>query len=108
VAKRDERRPAGDLRSLAADNGCDDMSFRDKLRSEGVRPLIKHRVFVPYDHAHNAWIEDDLYNQRSVCETVNSVLKRSDGGAVRARAWYRQFREITLAAAVYNGERTLK
>jgi IS5 family transposase len=26
------------LRSLAADKGYDDMSFRDKLRSEGVRP----------------------------------------------------------------------
>jgi len=34
-------RNAGDLRSLAADKGYDDMSFRDKLRSEGVRPLIK-------------------------------------------------------------------
>ncbi len=84
------------------------MSFREKLRSEGVRPLIKHRVFAPYDHAHNARIEDDLYNQRSVCETVNSVIKRSYGSAVRACAWYRQFREITLAAAVYNVERALK
>ena len=84
------------------------MSFREKLRAEGVRPLIKHRIFAPYDHAHNARIEDDLYNQRSVCETVNSVIKRSYGSAVRARAWYRQFREITLAAAVYNVERTLK
>ena len=73
-----------------------------------MRQLIKHRVFAPYDHAHNARIEDDIYNQRSVCETVNSVIKRSDGSAVRARAWYRQFREIILAAAAYNVERTLK
>ena len=28
--------------------------------------------------------------------------------AVRARAWYRQFREITLAAAVYNVEQVVK
>jgi IS5 family transposase len=70
--------------------------------------LIKHRIFAPYDHTHNARTEDDLYNQRSVCETVNSVIKRSDGFAVRARAWDRQFREITLAAAVYNVERVLK
>jgi IS5 family transposase len=73
VAKRDECRPAGrlrdagDLRSLAADKGYDDMSFREKLRSEGVKPFIKHCVFTPHDHAHNARIEDDLYNQRSVC-----------------------------------------
>jgi IS5 family transposase len=84
------------------------MSFRDELRAEGVRPLIKHRVFAPYDHAHNARLKDDLYNQRSICETVNSVIKRSDGGAVRARAWYRQFRKITVAAAVYNVEQAVK
>ena len=100
--------PQGDLRSLAADKGYDDMSFREDLRAEGVRPLIKHRVFAPYDHAHNARIEDALYNQRSVCETVNSVIKRSYGSAVRARVWYRQFREITLAAAVYNVEQAVK
>jgi IS5 family transposase len=101
-------RNAGDLRSLAADKGYDDMSFREDLRAEGVRPLIKHRVFAPYDHAHNAQIEDALYNQRSVCETVNSVIKRSYGSAVRARVWYRQFREITLAAAIYNVEQAVK
>ena len=101
-------RNAGDLRSLAADKGYDDMSFREELRTEGVRPLIKHRVFAPYDHAHNARIDDDLYNQRSVCETVNSVIKRSYGSPVRARAWDRQFREITLAAAVHNVEQALK
>ncbi len=51
---------ACDLLSLAADKGYDDMSFRDELRSEGVRPLIKHRVFAPYDHAYNTRIKDDL------------------------------------------------
>jgi IS5 family transposase len=55
------RRNAGDLLSLAADKGYD-MSFREELRSEDVRPLIKQRVFPPYDHAHNARIEDNLYN----------------------------------------------
>lgn len=84
------------------------MTFREELRVKGVRPLIKHRVFAPYDHAHNTRIEGDLYNQRSVYEIVNSVIKRSDGGAVRARAWYRQFREITLAAEVYNVEQAVK
>ena len=84
------------------------MGFREELRAEDVRPLIKHRVFAPYDHAHNARIDDDLYNQRSVCETVNSVIKRSDGFTVRAQARYRQFREITLITAVYNVEQTVK
>jgi len=52
------------------------MSFRDALRAEGVRPLIKHRLFARYDHAHNARIESERYHQRSICETVNSVIKR--------------------------------
>ncbi|ELY86466.1 putative transposase [Natrialba taiwanensis DSM 12281] len=51
-------RNAGDLLSLAADKGYDNMSFREELHAEDVRPLIKHRIFAPYDHAHNARIED--------------------------------------------------
>ena len=74
-------RNAGDLRSLAADKGYDDMSFREALRAVGVRPLIKHRVFAPYDHAHNARIDDERYHQRSLTESVNSSLKRSHGSS---------------------------
>jgi IS5 family transposase len=70
------------------------MSFRESLRAVGVRPLIKHRVFAPYDHAHNARIDDERYHQRSMTESVNSSLKRSHGSALRARDWFQQFREI--------------
>ena len=100
-------RNAGDLRSLAADKGYDDMSFRESLREAGIRPLIKHRVFSFYDHAHNARIDDDLYGQRSLTESVNSSIKRSHGSAVRARDWFRQFREIALIAGVYNVEQAI-
>jgi IS5 family transposase len=48
------RRNTGNLRSLAAGEGCDKQSFRDL----GVRPLIKHRTFASYDHAHNARIDE--------------------------------------------------
>jgi len=48
------RRNADGLTSLAADKGYDWMRLRDKLREDGVRPLIKHRIFRPIDHAHNA------------------------------------------------------
>ena len=97
-------RNAGDLRSLAADKGYDDMSFRETLRAVGVRPLIKHHVFASYDHAHNARIDDERYHQRSMTESVNSSLKHSHGSAVRARDWFRQFREIALIAGVHNIE----
>ncbi len=70
---------AGDLRSLAADKGYDKQALRERLRELDIRPLIKHRIFAPYDHAHNARIDDNRYAQRSMTETVNSAIKRSHG-----------------------------
>ncbi|AHZ23952.1 putative transposase (ISH9) [Haloferax mediterranei ATCC 33500] len=102
------RRNAGDLRSLAADKGYDKKSLRESLRNLGIRPLIKHRIFAPYDYAHNARIDEQRYNQRSMTETVNSAVKRSLGFAVRARSWFREFREIALMCVVYNIKRAVK
>jgi IS5 family transposase len=68
----------------------------------GTRPLVKHRVFAPYDHAHNARINDELYNQRSMTETANLSVKRSCDSAVRAREWYCEFREVVLMCLVYS------
>ncbi|ELY60980.1 IS5 family transposase [Natronococcus jeotgali] len=99
------RRNAGELHSLTADKGYDWQQLRDKLREEDVRPLIKHREFRPIDHAHNARIDGTLYGQRALSETVFSVIKRTLGDAVRARSWYREFREIVLMCAVYNIKR---
>ncbi len=48
------RRNAGDLRSLADDRVYDAKASRDQLREHGIRPLIKHRIMNPLDHAHNA------------------------------------------------------
>jgi IS5 family transposase len=101
-------RNAGEIASLAADKGYDWQRLREKLREEGVRPLIKHREFRPIDCAHNARIDGSLYGQRALSETVFSTIKRTLGHAVRARAWYREFREIVLMCAVYNIKRAVK
>jgi IS5 family transposase len=108
LAEQIARRNAGDLRSLAADKGYDKQALRNELRKLGIRPLIKHRIFAPYDHAHNARIDKQRYNQRSMTETVNSAVKRSLGFAVRARSWFREFREIALMCVVYNIKRAVK
>jgi IS5 family transposase len=102
------RRNAGELHSLAADKGDDWQRLGEKLREEGVRPLIKHREFHPIDCAHNARIDGSLYGQRALSETVFSTIKRTLGHAVRARAWYREFRAIILMCAVYNIKRATK
>jgi len=102
------RHNTGEIASLAADKGYDWQHLREKLREEGVRPLIKHREFRPVDCAHNARIDEPLYGQRALSETVFSTIKRTLGHAVRARAWYREFREIVLMCAVYNIKRAVK
>jgi IS5 family transposase len=101
-------RNAGEIASLAADKGYDWQQLREKLRADDVRPLIKHREFRPIDCAHNARIDGSLYGQRALSETVFSTIKRTLGHAVRARAWYREFREIVLMCAVYNIKRVVK
>lgn len=95
------------LVSLAADKGYDSAAFRDQLRENGIRPLIKHRLYNPIDHAHNARIDSDRYNQRALTETVNSTIKRSILDSVSSRAWFRQFREVVLAATVHNVKRSI-
>ena len=83
------------------------MSFREALRAADVGPIIKHRVFASYDHAHNARIDDEMSHQRATTESVNSSIKRSHGSAVRARDWFRQFREIAIIAGIHNVERAI-
>ena len=102
------RRNVEALKSLSADKGYDSNAFREELRESGVRPLIKHRLYQPIDHAHNARLDADMYNQRSLVEAVNSVVKRSVRGTVASRKWFTQFREIVLIASVYNINRAIK
>ena len=103
ICKQLARKHAGELQALTADKGYDCTWLREYLREDlGVRPLIKHCINKPYDHAHNARIDDDLYHQRSMSESVFSSVKRSLGVALRARIWYREFRELALMCAVYN------
>ena len=96
------------IKSLAGDKGYDDQSLRDALRSEGVRPLLRHRLFAAYEHAHNARLDSELYDQRWMAESAFSAIKRRFGPAVHPRAWYREFRELVVTATVYNLEQPLK
>ncbi|MDB2294666.1 transposase, partial [Halorubrum ezzemoulense] len=78
------------------------------LRSGGVRPLLRHRLFAHYYHAYNARLDSELYGQRWMAETAFSAIKRRFGPAVHIRAWYREFRELVVTATVYNLEQSLK
>jgi len=67
-------RNAGEIASLGADKGYGWQRLREKLCEEGVRPLIKNREFRPVDSAHNARIDESLYGQRTLSETVFSTI----------------------------------
>lgn len=79
------------IESLAGDKGYDDQSLRDALRSEGVRPVIRHRLFAHYDYTHNVRLDSELYGQHWMDETAFSAIKRRFGSALRPSAWYREF-----------------
>lgn len=96
------------VETLTADKGYDWDEFRQFLREEDVRPVIKHREFSSLDAAHNARIDDDIYHRRSVVESVFASLRRRFNDTIRARTWFGQFRELVLKAAVKNIETAIK
>ena len=62
IGPRVAHRNAVDLRSLAADRGYDSKAFRDELRQNGIRPLIKYPIYSSLNHAHNARMDSDRYH----------------------------------------------
>jgi IS5 family transposase len=83
------------------------MELREKLREEGVRPLIKYREFRSIDPRAVRVIDGPRYRQRAMCETVFLTIKRTLGDGVRARTWYGEFRELVLMCAVHNIKQSL-
>jgi len=84
------------------------MELRDKLREEGVRPLIKHREFRPIDHAHqraDRWAslptESDL-RDRLLDHQTHARRRRACANVVG------EFRELVLMCAVHNIKQSLK
>jgi len=95
------------LTVLTADKGYDWELLRRKLRSEGVKPVIKHREFGWHGVANNVLLDDTTYHQRSNIEATFFALRRKYGEIVRARTWFGQFRELVLKCAVRNVELAL-
>jgi IS5 family transposase len=95
------RRNADDLQILRADANYSWSDLREECREGNTRPVIKHKEHNSLKKAHNARLDDDTYNQRSMSETVFSMLKE-DGERLRSRSWYGQFRELTRKCIVHN------
>jgi IS5 family transposase len=96
------RRNAEDLQALLADKMYSWGVLRENCREESTRPVIKHCEQTPLQKAHNARIDDEIYNQRSMSETVFAMLKDDDGETLRSRLWHGQFRELTRKCIIHN------
>ena len=95
------------LTKVAADKAYDWWLLRQKLRAEGVEPVIKHREFGWDGVANNVLLDDTTYHQRSNVESTFFALRQRFGDTLRARTWFGQFREVVLKAAVRNIELAL-
>jgi IS5 family transposase len=95
------RRNADDLQAFLADANYSWGTLRQRCRDGSTRPLIKHKEHNGLKKAHNARMDTDVYNQRTMSETAFSMLK-DDGERLRSRSWYGQFRELTRKCIVHN------
>lgn len=89
---------------VLADKGFDG---RGVIRSDIVPPIRRGgKLIAPERRAKLDQVSqarlDGLYGQRWKVETVNSVIKRKFGSAVRSRRYQRQLREALVRALVYN------
>jgi Transposase DDE domain len=96
--------------SLAADAGYDAEHTHVYGRSRGVRTLIPPLIGRPTNKPPAGYWRRTMlrilprsnYTQRWQSETVNSMLKRLLGSALRARTYWSQCREIVLRALTLN------
>ena len=95
------RRNAEDLQELLADEMYLWSDLGEACRDASTRPVIKHCEQNALKKAHNVRIDDDVYNQRSMSETVFAML-RDDGYEIRSWSWHGQFRELTRKCIVHN------
>jgi len=102
------KRNLDNLSIITADKGYDWWLLRNRLRSEGVKPVIRAREFGWAGIAENALMDDRTYHQRSNVESVFFALRQRFGGTIRARTWFGQFRELVLKCAVRNVELAVK
>ena len=98
------------FKTLAADAGYDAEHTHEYGRSRGVRTLIPPLIGRPTTKPPRGFwrrtmlrvLPHSRYGQRWQSETVNSMLKRHLGSALRARSYWSQCREINLRALTLN------
>jgi len=111
------------LKTILADKGYDSISNRKLCWKNGIDVHIPFRAFKSQkDRLDNQFyskqrrnalkkFDKTIYNQRALAESVNSAIKQTLGGFVRARKASNQQKTVTIKALAYNIEhigRTIK
>lgn len=98
------------LRILVADAGYDGEASHVFARQKGIRTIIPARIGRPSTTLPKGkWrkimatrFNKKLYGQRWQVETVNSMVKRVLGSALRARSYWSQCRELMVRFLTHN------
>jgi hypothetical protein len=64
---------------------------------------LKNKYFTKKSRALKKF-DKTLYNKRALAETINSVIKQTLGGFVRARKANNQQKTVTIKTITYNTE----
>lgn len=109
------------LKTILADKGYDSMSNRKYCWSKNIDVYIPFRKWE--ETRKQEWnnpskrklaekrFDKTIYNKRALIESVNSAIKQTLGGFVRARTAQNQQKNVTIKALAYNIEhinRTIK
>lgn len=73
------RRNLDQLETVIADKGYDWDDLPQKLRDNGLRPVIKNKDFYHLDKVHKARMNDEMYHRRSNFKLVFSAIKHRYG-----------------------------
>ena len=108
------------LKTMLADKGYDSMSNRKFCWQNNINVHIPFRQYALARNVINRktkrkgyekMFDKTIYNQRALAESVNSAIKQTLGGFVRARSATNQQKTVTIKALAYNIEhigRTIK
>ena len=108
------REVASTLKMLLADRGYDSKSNRKFCRERGIEVHIPGRKYKRTSREEGNYpskrtkeeqlFDEDKYRMRALVESVNSAMKQTLGGFVRARTASQQQKQVTLKALTYNIE----
>ena len=100
------------LKTMLADKGYDSMSNRKICWNNGIDVHIPFRKWSESRHQEfgkpskrklaEQKFDKTIYNQRALIESVNSAIKQTLSGFVRARNTSQQQKTVTLKAITYN------